>query len=148
DSSLGVFGPNVAMLDFDGSSLALANAVAPIVQIGGAGSTVPAGVEVALAMSGSTAQDALQPYPGDLDFTERVNIQASDLFTALGILGTIVRARATQSTPVNGMTSDLVEVKFGVYPFDFQRTGSAKIYDKNDPIAWSLAEVAAGQIVG
>lgn len=74
-------------------SLPLASSVTAVVAVGGNGSPVPAGVQTALAMSGSTAQDTFQLYPGDLDFTERVNINAATLAQAQATLGAIVRSR-------------------------------------------------------
>ena len=148
DSANAVFGPNVAMIDFNGSSLPLASSVTAVVAVGGNGSPVPAGVQTALAMSGSTAQDTFQLYPGDLDFTERVNINAATLAQAQATLGTIVRSRGMTTPNVPGILAQLVELKFGIYPYPFQASGSSEVGPKGAPIAWTPAQITAGQITG
>lgn len=143
-----VFGPSLAMLDFDGSSLPLARSVQGVVGLGGAGSPVPPSVNAALAMSGSTAQDAIQANPGDLDFTQRIHISTATMSTAQQILGQAVLTRATTTPAVPGITAQLVELKFGAFPFDFRRSGANTVEPKGTPIAWEPADIAAGSIAG
>lgn len=148
DSTHQVFGPNVAMVDFNGSSLPLATSVVGVVGLGGSGSPVPSTVQVALAMSGSTAQDSFQVYPGDLDFTERVHISAPNLGAAQAILGQIVRTRAMTAPAVPGITAQLVELKFGTYPFDFRPAGTTSTIRKGSPVAWTPEQISASSISG
>jgi hypothetical protein len=148
DSAHQVIGPNLAMIDFNGSSLSLARSVVGVVDVGAATTPLPAGVQTALAMSGSTAQDAFQAYPGDLDFTQRVHISAATLGAAQQTLANIVLARATSTPSVSGIIAELVELKFGAYPCDFTIAGESTVNKRGTPIAWTRAQIAAGQISG
>ncbi|CAO3383203.1 cytochrome P450 [Azospirillum argentinense] len=141
-----VIGLNVAMLDFDNASTALARRMAPAVGIGGSGTPVGAGIQVALAMAGSTAQGLIQPYPGDLDFMERINIPATSRAAALAILAPLVSNRVLTSTTVSGIDIQFIEVKFGVFPPNFTLTQGGQAIQ--GPISWSYAQVQAGRIDG
>jgi len=135
----GIFGHRISMLDFSPDRLAHFRKIGNLV-----GFDDEPGVETALALSGSAAQSRIQTFPGDADFFERINILAPTRETACQILARIMRAKVFSSE--KGPTHQLIEVKFGSYPFTLvtahgpQKAGA--------PIAWRPAEVHAGEISG
>jgi hypothetical protein len=135
DVDSGVYGHRVTMLDFSTADLNRFRTIGKIV-----GFDDEPGVETALALSGSAAQSKIQSYPGDCDYFERVNITAATRDDACLVLRRIMRQKALAT--MVGPTYRLWEVKFGVYPFDAERGGSA--VRAGGTISWSPAEVQAG----
>lgn len=140
DARTGVFGHAMVMLDFSPADLAHFREVGRLVEF----EDIPGVVETALALSGSAAQSKIQTYPGDADYFERVNIRAETREEACRILADLMRKKALST--VQGPTYQLIEVKFGSYPFDFVKGG--RTITAGSPIAWSPQEIAAGQIEG
>jgi antitoxin component HigA of HigAB toxin-antitoxin module len=140
DDEVGVYGHTVTMLDFSPQRLARFRAIGKLVEF----EDEPGVVETALALSGSAAQSKIQSYPGDADYFERVNIIAPTREAACQILGRIMREKAL-STLTGGMYQ-LIEVKLGSYPSDFVRDGER--HTAGTPIAWTGADIEAGEIVG
>ena len=140
DERTGVFGHSMAMLDFSPEDLAHFRAIGRIVEF----DDVPGVVETALALSGSAAQSKIQSYPGDADYFERVNILAETREEACRILAELMRDKALSRA--QGPTYQLLEVKFGAYPFDMVKGGRA--VTAGAPIAWDPAEITAGQVEG
>lgn len=138
DTHSGVFGHKVVMLDFDPEELARFREVGRMVEF----EDRPGVVETALALSGSAAQSKIQTYPGDMDFFERVNIKAGTREEACGILADIMREKALST--FKGPTYQLIEVKFGSYPYDVVKDGQP--IKTGAPISWQPGEVRAGQI--
>ena len=138
DEEAGVFGHRIVMLDFSPEDLAYARRIGRLVAL----PNVAGQVETALALSGSSAQSRIQTYPGDLDFFQRVNIQAPTREVACQILAQLMREKAL--TTRRGPTYQLIEVKFGSYPLDVLRDG--RKHKKGAPISWTPAEVDAGYI--
>jgi len=138
DQRAGVFGHKVSMLDFSSEQLAHYRAIGRIVEF----DDVPGVVETALALSGSAAQSKIQTYPGDCDYFERVNIIAETREKACALLAKIMREKALSAA--RGPTFQLIEVKFGSYPFDVVQEGHPK--KSGTPISWTVAEISAGQI--
>ncbi|MCX6039354.1 MAG: hypothetical protein NTW99_16015 [Chloroflexi bacterium] len=137
DTRSGVFGYKVTMLDFSPKDLDYFRPIGKIVEI----PARPGGVETALALSGSAAQSKIQTYPGDCDYFERVNIKAASREEACLILSDVMREKAIQT--MKGPTFQLIEVKFGSYPFE---TVKGEATNKSGaPIAWNAEEVRAGQ---
>lgn len=136
----GIFGHRISMLDFSSDRLAYFRKIGQLVEF----MDEPGVVETALALSGSAAQSRIQSYPGDADFFERVNIKASTREEACQILARIMREKALSSH--KGPTYQLIEVKFGSYPFAIQTGGG--VQKAGSPIAWLPAEIAAGKITG
>jgi hypothetical protein len=137
DSRSGVFGYKVSMLDFSPKDLDYFRQIGKIVEIPDRAGVV----ETALALSGSAAQSKIQSYPGDCDYFERVNIKAASKAEACLILSNVMREKAIQS--IKGPTYQLIEVKFGSYPFDTVKgEGTNK---RGVPISWKPEEVRAGQ---
>lgn len=137
DTRSGVFGYKVTMLDFSPKDLDYFRQIGKIVEI----PDRPGVVETALALSGSAAQSKIQTYPGDCDYFERVNIKAASREEACRILSDVMREKAIQTT--KGPTFQLIEVKFGSYPFE---TIKGEATNKSGaPIAWNAEEVRAGQ---
>ncbi len=136
----GIFGHRITMLDFSPDRLAYFRKIGQLV-----GFSDEAGVvETALALSGSAAQSRIQTYPGDADFFERVNIITPTREEACRILARVMRDKALSS--LKGATYQLIEVKFGSYPFAMETSsGSQK---KDSPIAWVPAEIENGRITG
>jgi hypothetical protein len=137
DTRAGVFGYKVSMLDFSPKDLEYFRKISTIVEI----PDRPGEVETALALSGSAAQSKIQTYPGDCDFFERVNIRAGSRAEACQILSKVLREKAIATA--KGANYQLIEVKFGSYPFDVVK--GEEHYKSGAPISWSAAEVNAGQ---
>lgn len=140
DKKAGVFGATVSLLDFDDSDLAHFREMGKLVEF----EDVPGKVETALALSGSAAQSKIQTYPGDADYFERVNIIAPTREEACKILSEIMREKALST--YKGDTYQLIEVKFGSYPFDIIINGVEN--NTGNPIAWFPEEIKAGKRVG
>ncbi|MGI6740291.1 MAG: hypothetical protein ACOX7C_02210 [Brevefilum sp.] len=140
DERTGVFGQNIAMLDFSPERLDYFRKIGALVEF----YDEPGRVETALALSGSSAQSKFQKYPGDCDYFERVNIIADTREQACQILANIMRDKVVSTT--QGPMYQLIEVKMGSYPFDFVKGNHT--YTAGNPIAWDADEVAAGRKVG
>lgn len=136
----GIFGHRISMLDFSPQQLTYFRKIGKLVGF----TDEPGVVETALALSGSAAQSRIQTFPGDADFFERINIIAPTREDACQILGRIMRDKALSSE--RGETHQLIEVKFGSYPFAIETIhGQQKA---GSPIAWRPAEIRAGVIHG
>jgi hypothetical protein len=140
DERSGVFGQNVAMLDFSPERLEYFRKIGGLVEF----SDIPGKVETALALSGSSAQSRIQRYPGDCDYFERVNILAPTKAEACRILAEIMREKALATT--QGLTYQLIEVKLGSYPVDFVQ--GKRTYQMGSPISWDPDEIRAEKKVG
>ncbi len=140
DDRAGIFGHSVTMLDFDDADLAHFRKIGRLVEF----QDIPSKVETALALSGSAAQSKIQTYPGDADYFERVNIIAASKDEACNILADIMREKALST--LKGDTYQLIEVKFGSYPFDFNRGDT--LQKQGSPICWYPQEIQAGRIEG
>jgi hypothetical protein len=140
DVRSGVFGHKVVMLDFSDEQLAYFRRIGKLVEF----EDVPGVVETALALSGSSAQSKIQTYPGDADYFERVNIIASSREEACRILAEIMREKALST--MQGDTYQLIEVKFGNYPYDLMR--GERMHKAGTPISWTAEEIKLGKIEG
>jgi len=140
DLQSGVFGHRVAMLDFSPADLQHFREIGRLVEF----EDVPGVVETALALSGSAAQSKIQTYPGDCDFFERVNILAKTRPEACQTLAQLIRQKALDK--LKGPTYQLIEVKFGSYPFVMARAGN--MIRSGSPIGWSAEEIQTGKIEG
>jgi hypothetical protein len=136
----GVFGQNMAMLDFSTERLDYFRKIGALVEF----FDEPGRVETALALSGSSAQSKIQRFPGDADYFERVNIIAPTKEAACQILAEIMREKALST--VQGSTYQLIEVKMGSYPADFIK--GKRTYHADSPISWDPDEIAAGKKIG
>jgi hypothetical protein len=137
DARAGVFGYKVTMLDFSPKDLEYFRKISTIVEI----PDRPGVVETALALSGSAAQSKIQTYPGDCDYFERVNIRAASRAEACRILADVLREKAISKA--KGENYQLIEVKFGSYPFEVIK--GEEHFKSGAPISWSAAEVHEGQ---
>ena len=137
DARTGVFGHRISLLDFDATSLARYRRIADIVQF----PDLP-NVETAISLSGSAAQGKIQPFPGDYDFFERINIIAPTREEACQVLAQIIREKALEHFASSEV--QLVEVKFGTWQSDVVKGGQA--ISKGKFVSWSPAEVQAGQM--
>jgi hypothetical protein len=138
DTRSGVFGHKVSMLDFSPDDLAYFRELGRLVEFEDQAGVV----ETALALSGSAAQSKIQSYPGDADYFERVNIIAENREDACRVLADLIREK-TLST-AKGPTYQLIEVKFGSYPFDIVRDGEP--IRKGSPVSWTVEEIRERQI--
>lgn len=138
DIHTGTFGHKITMLDFSPEDLAHFRKIGKLVEF----EDIPGKVETALALSGSAAQSKIQTYPGDADFFERVNILAPTRQEACQTLAEVMREKALSS--MKGDTYELIEVKFGNYPYDLKREGREMA--AGSPISWSAKELQAGHI--
>src|SRR5512139_2073460 len=137
DVQSGVFGHRVAMLDFNADRLTHFREIGRLVEF----KDQPGKVETALALSGSAAQSKIQTYPGDCDFFERVNIKAATREQACRILAEIMREKALSTQ--KGPTYQLLEVKFGSYPFEAIR--GERTIRVGTPISWVPEEIQNGK---
>jgi len=140
DVRTGVFGQNIAMLDFSPERLEYFRTIGGLVEF----LDIPGKVETALALSGSSAQSKIQRYPGDCDYFERVNIIAPTKEDACRILADIMREKALDFR--QGPTFQLIEVKLGSYPAPFVQ-GKAT-FAAGSPISWRPDEIEAGKKMG
>ena len=140
DERTGVFGQNIAMLDFSPTRLDYFRKIGGLVEF----YDIPGKVETALALSGSSAQSKIQIYPGDCDYFERVNIIAPTKQAACEILGEIMREKVLKTR--QGLTYQMIEVKLGSYPETFVK--GKVTYQASTPISWSPDEVEIGKKVG
>lgn len=140
DERTGIFGHKIVMLDFSPEELAYFREIGRLVEF----YDQPGVVETALALSGSSAQSKIQTYPGDADYFERVNIIAPTRAEACTILAGLMREKALSAA--KGPTYQLIEVKFGSYPFAFILDGQER--KAGTPISWTPEQIAAGQIEG
>jgi len=138
DTRSGVFGHKVSMLDFSPDDLAYFREIGRLVEF----RDQPGKVETALALSGSAAQSKIQSYPGDCDYFERVNIIAPTRQEACRMLAEAMREKAISTA--KGPTHQLIEVKFGSYPFDVVKDG--RPIRAGSPISWKPDEIRAGKI--
>jgi hypothetical protein len=138
DKDSGVFGNKIVMLDFSPKELAHFREVGHLVEF----YDEPGVVETALALSGSSAQSKIQTYPGDCDYFERVNIKAESKQQACEILSRIIREKALSA--LKGPTYQLLEVKFGNYPYDVLRGDT--LVKAGTPVSWTPSEIQKGQI--
>jgi len=136
----GIFGHRVTMLDFSPERLAYFRRIGRLVEF----SDQPGVVETALALSGSAAQSRIQTYPGDTDFFERVNIKAPTREEACSILGNIMREKVASTR--SGSTYQMIEIKYGNYPFDMEIDG--QMHKSGTPVSWTPDQVLAGKIDG
>src|SRR4030042_1814027 len=138
DADSGVFGNKIVMLDFSPKELAHFRQVGRLVEF----FDEPGVVETALALSGSSAQSKIQTYPGDCDYFERINIRAATRELACQILSRLMRDKALSSR--KGPTYQLIEVKYGNYPFDVLR--GERLSRAGSPVSWKPDEIQNGQI--
>jgi hypothetical protein len=138
DERTGVFGHKTVMLDFSAADLAHFRELGRLVEF----KDVPGVVETALALSGSSAQSKIQTYPGDCDYFERINIIAETRQQACQVLADLLREKALGT--LKGRTYQLIEVKYGNYPFDMLRGG--RLIKAGSPVSWTPTEIQAGQI--
>jgi hypothetical protein len=136
DVKTGTFGHKISMLDFSSEDLAHFKRIGKLVEF----EDIPGKVETALALSGSAAQSKIQTYPGDADYFERVNIIADTREEACATLATIMREKALSA--MKGDTYELIEVKFGSYPEDMERSGHT--LQAGSPISWSADDLKQG----
>jgi len=140
DDRTGVFGQNIAMLDFDPARLDYFRHIGKLVEF----VDTPGKVETALALSGSSAQSKFQKFPGDCDYFERVNIIAETKEKACQILAEIMREKALST--LKGPSYQLIEVKLGSYPADFVKGN--RTFSAGSPISWAPDEIEKGEKVG
>ncbi len=138
DARSGVFGHRVTMLDFSPEDLAYFRRIGRLVEF----LDQPGVVETALALSGSAAQSKIQSYPGDCDYFERINIKAPTREQATTILADLIRQKALSTA--RGPTYQLIEVKFGSYPYDLVKDG--RPIKAGSPISWRVDEIREGAI--
>jgi len=137
DEDAGIFGHEITLLDFDKASLDRYRRIADVVQL----PDLP-NVETAISLAGSAAQGAIQRYPGDADYFERVNIQADTREEACQILADLMRDKALNT--FEGPDYDLIEVKFGTWKTDVIKDGEP--LPAGAPISWSPEEVQQGKM--
>jgi hypothetical protein len=138
DADSGVFGNKIVMLDFSPRELAHFREVGRLVEF----YDEPGVVETALALSGSSAQSKIQTYPGDCDYFERINIRAATRELACQILSRLMHDKALGS--LKGPTYQLIEVKYGNYPYDVLR--DERLSRAGSPVSWKPDEIQNGQI--
>lgn len=137
DAHSGVIASHAALLDFDAGDLAYFRRLAERVRV-----VRHPQVESAIAIAGSAAQGRVQLFPGDNDFFERVHIRAADAQAARAVLREVMRATALRAFSEPDIV--LVEVNFGVYPFEVVERGSKRA--AGDVITWTPRDVVNGYV--
>ena len=135
DRRTGIFGHTVSMLDFSSEELDYFRTIGKLVEFEDQADIV----ETALALSGSAAQSKIQTFPGDSDYFERINIKTDTREQACAVLANLIRDKALATA--SGPTYQLIEVKFGEYPFDTVRGGNS--HRAGTPISWRVEEIEA-----
>ncbi|HSR33996.1 MAG TPA: hypothetical protein VLY63_25800 [Anaerolineae bacterium] len=138
DTSTGIFGHRITMLDFSDEDLAHFRRIGKLVEF----DDRPGIVETALALSGSAAQSKIQTYPGDADYFERVNIIAETKEKACHILGELMREKALST--LGGPDYELIQVRMGSFPFDVLHDGN--LIRAGSSITWTPEELEVGAI--
>jgi hypothetical protein len=138
DERAGVFGHKISMLDFSSDDLAHFRKLGKLVEF----LDIPGKVETALALSGSAAQSKIQIYPGDADYFERINIIADSHDETCQVLAELIREKALSTE--SGPTFQLMEVRFGSYPFDV--VIEDRTYSAGSSISWSVDQIRDGVI--
>jgi len=138
DERAGVFGHKVSMLDFSSEDLAHFRKLGKLVEF----LDIPGKVETALALSGSAAQSKIQLYPGDADYFERINIIADSRDETCQVLAELIREKALSTE--SGTTFQLMEVRFGSYPFDV--VIGDRTYSAGSSISWTIDQIRDGVI--
>ncbi len=138
DERAGVFGHKVSMLDFSPEDLAHFRKLGQLVEF----IDIPGKVETALALSGSAAQSKIQVYPGDADYFERINIIADSRKESCQVLAELIREKALSTE--SGPTYQLMEVRFGSWPFDVVIGDHA--YGAGSSISWTVDQIQEGRI--
>jgi hypothetical protein len=123
-------GHELALLDFDPADLDRLRRIGRLIEI-----PDEPDVSTALAISGSSAQARIHPFPADADFFERVHILAPDRARAVARFAELVRANAlaTIERPELGLD----EICFGRSP-----------WAPGQPLRWTAPAVRAGFIGG
>lgn len=132
DKNNNILAPRVAMLDFVAPSdtLSLARQISAITKPNANATDLD--TTIVLSMAGSTAQNRVQRFPGDLDFLARVVIEAESAAEARRGLAAIVADLVTRQPQHADLDYDFIEVKYGK-----TSTGA--------PITWSREEVIDGE---
>lgn len=137
DTSSGVFGHRITMLDFSAKDLEHFRKIGSVVEI----PDRPGVVETALALSGSAAQSKFQTHPGDADFFERMNIIAATREEANTILAEVLRDKILST--LRGPTFRFTGARFGQFPGP--GTVGARSVSAGASIQWTESEVVAGR---
>lgn len=136
DAPAGIFADRVTMLDFDTEDLDHIRGLVPHARV----ETHPE-VESAIAIAGSSAQGRVQLFPGDVDFFERVHIQAEDEAEAHRILRGLLRETALRALGEPDIM--LLHLEVGVYHEAVRVNGET--CDAGDHIAWTSEALVAGE---
>jgi len=137
DTTSGVFGHRITMLDFSSKDLEHFRKIGSVVEV----PDRPGVVETALALSGSAAQSKIQTHPGDADYFERMNILAPTRHEATAILGEVIREKILNT--MRGPHFRFTGARFGQYPIPGS-LGSREVV-AGTSIQWTEAEVIAGR---
>ncbi len=138
DMRSGVFGHKITLLDFSTEDLNYFREIGRLVEFEDRSGVV----ETALALSGSAAQSKIQSFPGDCDYFERVNIIAETREQCSRILADLIRDKALNTA--KGPTYQLIEVRFGSYPFDVVKDGIP--IASGSSVQWRTEEIRQGRI--
>ncbi|NIS82499.1 MAG: hypothetical protein GTO14_20350 [Anaerolineales bacterium] len=138
DMRSGVFGHKITLLDFSTEDLNYFREIGRLVEFEDRSGVV----ETALALSGSAAQSKIQSFPGDCDYFERVNIIAETREQCSRILADLIRDKALNTA--EGPTYQLIEVRFGSYPFDVVKDGIP--IASGSSVQWRTEEIRQGRI--
>lgn len=130
----GVFGLEAVIEDFDEADVATLRRIADTIR------TPPRdGVRTAIALSGSAAESRLQPYPGDCDFFERVNIAAGTREEALQILSSLMIQ--TVGHVFTHPDLQFTEMRLGLHAFDSRR--GKQLHRLGESVSWDLSDIDA-----
>jgi len=137
DADAGIYGHEITLLDFDKATLDRYRRIADIVQLPDLRN-----VETAISLAGSAAQGAIQRYPGDCDYFERVNIKAETREEACHVLADLMRTKALDK--LKGPDYQLTFVRFGTWKTDVTKEGEP--IKAESSIEWNPDEIEAGHM--
>ena len=130
----GVFGLEAVVQDFDEADVATLRRIADTIR-----TPQREGVFTAIALAGSAAESRFQPFPGDCDFFERVNIAAGTREEALEILASLMIQ--TIGNVFTHPDLQFTEMKLGLHAFDSRR--GEQSLRLGEPVSWGLADIDA-----
>ena len=139
DEATGIFGDHVSLLDFDPDDLERVRALSELTRLAHHDQ-----LESAIAIAGSSAQGRVQLFPGDNDFFERAHVRAPTAVAAEQILRDVMRETALRAL----VQPDIVLTEANLGTYDQDTIVKGKLRHAGDPMTWTSADIAAGEIEG
>lgn len=140
-------GHELALLDFDPALAARLRRIGAQIAI-----RPRPGIRSGLAISGSSAQGLVNPYPCDFDFFERIHISAPDRTAAVAVLAEVVRANALDVAANPAFSPEEVRLgresdgSFLSWTYDELLAGRLERGTSDVSVSWSDAAADPGMV--